>query len=148
MDAHKAELFRDEEEAYRYVERRVWPEGPVCPRCGMFDRVGKLSGTSTRVGTYKCYRCRKPFTVKIGTLFQSSHVPRHNWLRAIFLLTASPRPPKWQHLCRILEVSPKTAMFMTERIEKARVLHARIAIRSHSEAKDDHKQEDRGTTTV
>ena len=148
MDAHKAELFRDEEEAYRYVERRVWPEGPVCPRCGTFDRIGRLSGASTRVGTYKCYRCRKPFTVKIGTLFQSSHVPLHKWLRAIFLLTASPHPPKWQHLCKILEVSPKTAMFMTRRIERARVLHARIAVHNNSEEKHDHGQEDSGATTV
>lgn len=148
MDAHKAELFRDEQEAYRYVEHRVWPEGPVCPRCGTFDRIGKLSGTSTRVGTYKCYRCRKPFTVKIGTLFQSSHVPLHKWLRAIFLLTTSPRPPKWQHLCKILEVSPKTAMFMTERIERARVFHARTATRSNNEVSDDHRQEDSSGTTV
>jgi transposase-like protein len=148
MDAHNAELFRDEQEAYRYVEHRVWPEGPVCPRCGTFDRIGKLSGTSTRVGTYKCYRCRKPFTVKIGTLFQSSHIPLHKWLRAIFLLTASPCPPKWQHLCKILEVSPKTAMFMTERIERARVFHARTATRNNNEGKDDHRQEDSGGTTV
>ncbi len=147
MDAHKAELFRDEEEAYRYVERRVWPEGPVCPRCGTFDRIGRLSGVSTRVGTYKCYRCRKPFTVKIGTLFQSSHIPLHKWLRAIFLLTTSPHPPKWQHLCKVLEVSPKTAMFMTQRIERARVLHARIAV-PNREGKHDHRQEDSSATTV
>jgi transposase-like protein len=148
MDAHDTDQFRDEEQAYRYVECRVWPEGPVCPRCGAFDRAGKLSGASTRVGTYKCYRCRKPFTVKIGTLFQSSHVPLRKWLRAIFLLTASPRPPKWQDLCKILEVSPKTAMFMTERIERARVFHARTATRSNKEGKDDHRQEDSGGTTV
>jgi transposase-like protein len=118
MDARQALKFRDEAEAYRCVERQVWPEGPVCPKCGS-ARVGKMAGNSTRFGTYKCYRCRKPFTVKIGTLFESSHVPMHKWLRAIYLLSSSRRGVASNQLGRILEVSPKTAVFMTERIAKA-----------------------------
>lgn len=64
-DAH----FHDEKAAYAYVEARVWPEGPVCPHCGGSERISKMGGKSTRVGTYKCYACRKPFTVKVGTIF-------------------------------------------------------------------------------
>jgi len=78
-----------------------------------------MAGSSTRFGTYKCYRCRKPFTVKIGTLFESSHVPMHKWLRAIYLLSSSRRSVASNQLGRILEVSPKTAVFMAERIAKA-----------------------------
>ena len=65
--------------AYAYVEARVWPNGRVCPHCGVVDKSGALKGKSTRMGTYKCYACRKPFTVKIGTIFEKSHVPMHNW---------------------------------------------------------------------
>jgi transposase-like protein len=78
-----------------------------------------MAGASTRFGTYKCYGCRKPFTVKIGTLFESSHVPMHKWLRAIYLLISSRQGVAPQQLCRILEVSPKTAVFMVERIARA-----------------------------
>jgi len=78
-----------------------------------------MAGASTRFGTYKCYCCRKPFTVKIGTLFESSHVPMHKWLRAIYLLTSSRQGVAPHQLCRILEVSPKTAVFMAERIDRA-----------------------------
>jgi transposase-like protein len=119
MDARQALQFRDEAEAYRYVERYVWPDGPICPKCGSSTRVGKMQGASTRLGTYKCYRCRKPFTVKIGTLFESSHVPMHKWLRAIYLLSSSRHLVAPCQLYRILEVSPKTAAFMTERIARA-----------------------------
>jgi transposase-like protein len=119
MDAQEALQFRDEAEAYRYVERYVWPHGPVCPKCGNSARVGRMAGASTRFGTYKCYRCRKPFTVKIGTLFESSHVPMHKWLRAIYLLSSSRQRVASHQLCRILEVSPKTAVFMAERIAGA-----------------------------
>ena len=118
MDARQALQFRDEEEAYRCVEQQVWPHGPVCPKCGS-ARVGRMAGTSTRFGTYKCYRCRKPFTVKIGTLFESSHVPMHKWLRAIYLLSSSRHGVGSNQLGRILEVSPKTAVFMAERIARA-----------------------------
>jgi hypothetical protein len=28
-----------------------------------------------RIGLYKCYQCRKPFSVKIGTIVEASDVP-------------------------------------------------------------------------
>ena len=49
--------------------------GPICPHCGGVDRISKMGGKSTRIGVYKCYQCRKPFTVKVGTVFEASHVP-------------------------------------------------------------------------
>jgi len=108
--------FRNEEEAYRYVENQVWPKGPVCPHCRTFGRINKMKGKSTRIGTYKCYACRKPFTVKVGTVFQGSHIPLHIWLKAIFLLSSTKKVIKINELRRVLEVSTRTAAFMAERI--------------------------------
>ena len=116
MLSEDAPLFRSEEEAYRYVEKHVWPQGPVCPHCRTSGRSNKMNGNSTRIGTYKCYACRKPFTVKIGTVFQGSHLPLHVWLRAIFLLSSTKYDVKADVLHRVLEISPKTAAFMAERI--------------------------------
>ena len=79
--------FHNEEAAYAFVEARIWPDGPVCPKCGSKERIGKMGGKSTRIGTYKCYVCRKPFTVKMGTIFEDSHVPMRLWLQAIYLLS-------------------------------------------------------------
>ena len=76
--------FHDEEAAYAWVEAKLWPNGPVCPHCKGTDRITKLGGKSTRTGVYKCYPCRKPFTVKVGTIFESSHLPMNLWLQAIF----------------------------------------------------------------
>ena len=61
-----ATYFHNEEAAYKFVESRVWPKGPVCPHCGGVERNSLMGGKSTRIGTYKCYDCRKPFTVKVG----------------------------------------------------------------------------------
>jgi transposase-like protein len=111
-----ASIFYDEGEAYRYVERYAWPEGPYCPHCNS-RRVGKLTGASTRMGTYKCYVCRKPFTVKIGTVFERSHLPLHIWLKAIFLVSTSKKQINARELENLLEITPKTANSMIERLE-------------------------------
>jgi transposase-like protein len=111
--------FHDEAAAYEFVEARVWPNGPICPHCGGVDRIGKMGGKSTRIGTYKCYQCRKPFTVKIGTIFESSHVLLHMWLQAIFLMASSKKGISSNQLHRTLGVTLKTAWFMSHRIREA-----------------------------
>ena len=95
------------------------PEGPICPHCGGTDRIGKLQGKSTRVGTYKCYQCRKPFTVKVGTVFEDSHVPMRFWLQAMYLLCSSKKGISSNQLSRTLGVTLKTAWFMSHRIREA-----------------------------
>ncbi len=111
--------FHDEKAAYKFVEERVWPDGPVCPHCGGMDRIGQLKGKSTRIGAYKCYQCRKPFTVKVGTIFQSSPVKMHIWLQAMYLMCSSKKGISANQLHRTLGVTLKTAWFMGHRIREA-----------------------------
>jgi transposase-like protein len=111
--------LHSEEAAYAYVEARIWPEGPVCPHCGGVERIGKMGGKSTRIGTYKCYQCRKPFTVKVGTIFEDSKVAMHIWLQAIYLIAGSKKGISSNQLHRTLGVTLKTAWFMSHRIREA-----------------------------
>jgi transposase-like protein len=116
--------FHDEHAAYAYVEKRIWPNGPICPHCGGMDRVGKLQGKSTRIGVWKCYQCRKPFRATVGTVFEASHVPLRLWLQAMHLLASSKKGISSNQLHRILGVTLKTAWFMSHRIREAmRVLN-------------------------
>jgi transposase-like protein len=119
MSALSAGHFHDEEAAYAYVEARIWPNGPVCPHCGGVERISKMGGKSTRIGTYKCYQCRKPFTVKIGTIFEASHVALRLWLQAMYLIAGSKKGISSNQLHRILGVTLKTAWFMSHRIREA-----------------------------
>jgi transposase-like protein len=111
--------FHSEEAAYAFVESKVWPTGPVCPHCGGVERNKLMGGKSTRIGLYKCYDCRQPFTVKIGTIFESSHVKLHLWLQAIFLVASSKKGISANQLHRTLGVTLKTAWFMGHRIREA-----------------------------
>jgi transposase-like protein len=113
--------FHDERVAYAYVEARVWPNGPICPHCGNADaaRMRLMAGKSTRLGVRQCNECRKPFTVKVGTIFESSHVPLRLWLQAMHLMTASKKGVSSNQLHRTLGITLKSAWFMSHRIREA-----------------------------
>ena len=114
-----APYFHDEEAAYAFVEARIWPRGPICPHCGGVEKNRKMQGKSTRIGVYKCYDCRPPFTVKIGTIFEASHIPMRVWLQAIFLVASSKKGVSSNQLHRMLGISLKSAWFMSHRIREA-----------------------------
>jgi transposase-like protein len=111
--------FRDEKAAYAYVESIVWPTGRVCPHCGVVDKSGALKGKSTRIGLYKCYACRKPFTVKVKTIFEKSHIPLHIWLQAMHIMCSSKKGFSANQFCRMLGLDFKSGWFLGHRIRAA-----------------------------
>jgi transposase-like protein len=109
----------NEEAAIEHIEARLWPDGPVCPHCGTVGAATKLKGKTTRPGLWKCRACRKPFTVRMRTIFESSHVPLHIWLQAIYLICSSKKGMSTRQLQRTLGGSMKTAWFLGHRIREA-----------------------------
>ncbi len=114
-----APQFQSEPAAFAYVEARLWPNGPVCPHCQGTDRIGRLNGKTTRPGLHKCYACKKPFTVRMGTLFEDSHLPLHLWLQVIHLFCCSKKGIATRQIQRMLNCSMKTAWFTGHRIREA-----------------------------
>jgi transposase-like protein len=114
-----ADHFHDEAAALAFIEARVWPQGPKCPRCGEMARVGRLQGKSTKPGMCKCYVCRKPFTVTVGTVMESSHIPLHLWLQAMHLMCSSKKGISTHQLQRTLGVTLKSAWFLSHRLREA-----------------------------
>ena len=114
-----ASHFQNEEAAFAYVEGHLWPEGPTCPFCGATsEHIGRLQGKTTRPGLRKCYACKKPFTVRIGTIFESSHLGLHLWLQVIHLMCASKKGISTRQIQRMLQCSMKTAWFLGHRIRE------------------------------
>ena len=112
-------IFHDEATAIAKLESLVWPNGPVCPHCGDVNRIGQLKGKSTKIGTRKCYACRKKFTVTVGTVFEDTHIPVHQWLQVAHLMCSSKKGISSHQIMRIMGVQYKTAWFMTQRIRLA-----------------------------
>ncbi len=112
-------MFRDENKARAYLEAQRWPDGPYCPYCGQYDTVKALPPKgSLGKGWYHCRECRKKFTVRVGTLYERSHVPLHKWLLATHLLVSSKKGMSAHQLHRMLGVTYKTAWFMAHRIRE------------------------------
>ncbi len=122
--------FHDEAAAFKMVESIIWPNGPVCPHCGEDKRIYVLEGVRSkpskknpegviRHGLKKCGACRKQFTVRVGTLFEDSHLPLHIWLQAFHLLCSSKKGISSHQLHRTLEITYEAAWFLSHRIREA-----------------------------
>src|ERR1035437_884391 len=119
MSNLNAPHFQTADKARRYLEAQVWPNGRVCPHCGVIGEHYELKGKSNRAGLYKCTDCREPFTVTVGTVFERSKIGLHIWLQAVFLISSSKKGMSAKQLERMLGVTYKTAWFMSHRIREA-----------------------------
>jgi transposase-like protein len=109
--------FRNDEAARQYLENLLWPDGPICPKCGTIGTAYKTA----KPGLYRCAEahCRADFTVTVGTVFESSKIPLHKWLLAAFLVCSSKKGMSSHQMHRTLGVTYKTAWFMTHRLREA-----------------------------
>ncbi len=111
--------FQDVDKAREYLEALRWPNGVVCPHCGVVGGHYLLQGKATRPGVYKCGSCASQFTVTVGTVFERSKVALNLWLQAVHLMCASKKGISAKQLERMLGVTYKTAWFMSHRIREA-----------------------------
>jgi len=109
--------FTDEEAARAHLEAIQWPDGPICPHCGVVNEASRIAGG--RKGLLFCNACRKQFSVTVGTIMERSHVPLHTWLYATLLLCSSKKGISAHQLSRMLGVTYKTAWFMAHRLREA-----------------------------
>jgi transposase-like protein len=122
-------IFHDDDKAREYLETVLWPQGPVCPRCGvMGDRITKMGGKSLRPGVYNCKDCRKPFSVTVGTVMERSHIPLSKWLWAARLMAASKKGFSAHELHRCMDISYEGAWFLFHRLREAAADPAPAAI--------------------
>ncbi len=119
------DAFHDELAAFEYLEKTLWPDGTICPHCGVIGRATKLAGRKgegkrqARIGLWKCNECRKQFTVKVGTVFEHGRIPLHKMLQAVYLLCCSKKGISSHQLHRVLGITYKAAWFLSHRIREA-----------------------------
>ena len=112
-------IFHDAEAAREWLEKLLWPEGPVCPHCGLIGAAYKLNGKKQRAGLYECKGCSEQFTVTVGTVCERSHIPLHKWVLALHLIMSSKKGISAHQMHRMMGITYKSAWFMMHRIREA-----------------------------
>lgn len=108
------QMFPDQEAARKYLEGRLWPQGPRCPVCSSGERITARAG-----GYYRCNACKEDFTVRTNTIFERSHVPLHKWLYAMYLLVTARKGISSMQLAKEIGITQKSAWFVLQRLREA-----------------------------
>ena len=110
-----AGMFPDEQSAREWFEKERWGGQRCCPHCGSV----RTSEATHKKMPYRCKDCHSYFSVRTGTLMESSKVSLKKWLWAIYLHLTNLKGISSMKLHRDIGVSQPTAWFMLQRIRKA-----------------------------
>jgi len=116
MDIFSAPRFHDDSAARAYLEALRWPDGPICPHCGVINHAYPIKPS----GTYRCAesKCRNNFTVTMNSPMERSHIALHKWVRAFHLMCSSKKGVSAHQLHRTLDITYRSAWFMAHRIRE------------------------------
>ena len=108
-------LFPDNAAAEAWFVKTRWPSGIGCPKCGSLNVQERRT---RKPQPYRCRDCRKDFSVKTGTLMQSSNLGLQVWAIAFYLLATGLKGTSSLKLHRDLGVTQKTAWHLAHRIRE------------------------------
>ena len=98
-----------------FIEQR-WPDGVRCPKCGSENVKAR---PTRKPQPFRCNGCRADFSVKTGTVMQSSNLPLSKWALAAYLLTTNLKGVSSMKLHRDLGIAQSTAWHLAHRLRKA-----------------------------
>ena len=124
--------LHSEEDARAYFENMRWPDGPVCPHCGVTENIATVQHTGKRTkdvpegkkhrpareGLYYCNACKQQFTVRVGTILEKSHLSLAMWQWGYRQMCASKKGISAHQIHRSLGISYKSAWFLAHRIRE------------------------------
>ncbi len=105
--------FSDPAACLTVLERARWPDGPVCPACGVVNRASRIT---TRPGNFACLDCGKRFSVTAGTPMHRTHLPIATWIIAAYLIASSSKGISSLKLSSLLDLQYRTTWHLTHRI--------------------------------
>jgi transposase-like protein len=107
--------FPVEDKCRMFLEELRWPEGVRCPRCDALKGISRIESR----GQFECGVCGYQFSVRVGTIFHASHLPLWKWFLAVYVIAESRDGISANQLMRILDISYKTAWYLTHRVRAA-----------------------------
>jgi len=108
--------FSDEQVCIDTVAALRWPNGPICPKEDCANTEHYYLATQKR---WKCKKCGKQFSVKVGTIFEDSPIALDKWLIALWMLVNCKNGISSYEVGRDLGITQKSAWFVMHRLRLA-----------------------------
>jgi transposase-like protein len=109
--------FPDDEACLEYLAMLRWPDGFVCPGCGVADEAWR-----TGRGRWMCRHCGRKTSVTAGTIFHGTRTPLTTWFAAAWFVTSQKNGVSAQGLQRALGFgSYETAWAWMHKMRRAMV---------------------------
>ena len=109
-------LFPNDKAAEAWLIRQRWPNGIACHHCGSLN---VQTGAAHKTMPLRCRDCRKRFSVRTGTVMQSSKLGYQVWVIAMYQMTTSLKGVSSMKLHRDLSITQKAAWFLAHRLRDA-----------------------------
>ena len=106
--------YSDPQTCIDTVAAMRWPDGRItCPKC---DAGGRKHYWLKSQNRWKCYSCRKQFSVKVGTIFEDSPLGLDIWLTALWMLCNCKNGVSSYEIARATGIAQKSAWHVLQRL--------------------------------
>ena len=110
------DLFATEDQAVAWFESVRWNATPQCSHC---ERMARITVANSKRYTYWCGNCRKHFTVRTGTVMESSKLPIRLWAITMYYVMTARKGISSLQLSKELAITQKSAWFLLHRVREA-----------------------------
>ena len=108
--------YSDPQTCINAVAALRWIEGsPVCPKCGA-EQGERNHYWLANQKRWKCYSCRKQFSVKVGTIFEDSPLSLDTWLIAMWMICNCKNGVSSYEIARATGIAQTSAWFVLQRL--------------------------------
>ena len=107
--------FNNEDTCKQAIIETRWSDGDVvCPYCGQHHCATRKDGK------FRCNKCKRNFSCKVGTIFEDSNLSLVKWFIAMYLISSHKKGVSSCQLARDIKVTQSTAWYM---LQKLRLLY-------------------------
>ena len=107
--------FNNEDTCKQAIIETRWSDGDVvCPYCGQHHCATRKDGK------FRCNKCKRNFSCKVGTIFEDSNLSLVKWFIAMYLISSHNKGVSSCQLARDIKVTQSTAWYM---LQKLRLLY-------------------------
>ena len=112
-------MFPNDAAAEKWFFKQRWKGGLKAMRCPYCECRNVAVSETHPTMPYRCYDCKRFYSLKTGTVMQGSKLGYQKWVIAMYVMTTNLKGVSSTKLARDLDVTQKSAWHMVHRIRES-----------------------------